>query len=59
MDFDLTAIMERDGIKKIERVAGRYVVLLMDGRIGIGGTVGEALTKANRAGAENVLKVAA
>lgn len=58
-DINLTRLMLRNDIQKVERNAGRFVVLLQDGRIGVGGTVGEALEKAQDPDAENVLKVAA
>lgn len=59
-DIDLTAIMEREGIRKIERLlVGKCVVLLDDGRLGIGATVGEALAKAKAPDAENILRLAA
>lgn len=48
-DVNLTAIMERENIDKIERyVAGRISVVLRDGRIGVGLSVGEALNNAKR-----------
>jgi ABC-type thiamine transport system ATPase subunit len=58
-DLNLTRLMLSNDVQKVERNAGRFVVLLQDGRIGVGGTVGEALEKAQAPNAENVLKVAA
>ncbi|MCW1431368.1 hypothetical protein [Novosphingobium sp. JCM 18896] len=58
MNFDLTAALEREGIKKIERTAGRILVVLMDGRAGVGGTVSEALAKAQQPNAFNVARAA-
>ena len=58
-DIDLTAIMQREGIDKIERYPGRYSVVLNDGRLGIGKTVGEALAKAKAPDADNVRRLAA
>ena len=46
-DFDLTALMIRDGIRSIERWSnGSFTVHLIDGGYGIGPSVGEALAKA-------------
>ncbi len=58
MEFNATEVMARLGIKKIERVCGRYVVLLDDGRIGIGGTAEEAHKRASHKAAENVRRAA-
>ncbi len=44
--LNLTAIMEREGITNIRRTMDRYCVSLADGRVGVGGTVSEALAKA-------------
>lgn len=59
-DVDLTAIMERDGIETVRRwpLARRYSVTLVDGRNGVGVTVGEALAKALKADAENIRRAA-
>lgn len=59
-DVDLTAIFEREGIRKVERwrALNQYSVTLFDGRLGIGPTVGEALAKAKMPDAENVLRAA-
>ncbi len=45
---NLTAIMEREGIRSITRVFSRgpYSVELVDRRVGTAATIGEALTKA-------------
>lgn len=45
---NLTAIMEREGIRRIERVfvRGPVQVELIDRRVGTAATVGEALAKA-------------
>ncbi len=56
--FDLTGAFEREGIFKIERTAGRFLVVLMDGRAGAAATVGEALAKAQKPDAINVRKAA-
>jgi hypothetical protein len=53
-DVNLTAIFEREGIKKVERLSCFYAVLLMDGRIGVAQSVGDALAKAKAPGACNV-----
>lgn len=58
MPFDLTSMLEREGIRKIERTAGRILVVLMDGRAGVGGTVAEALGKAQQPEAFNVRRAA-
>lgn len=58
-DVNLTRLMLRNDIQKVERNAGRFVVLLQDGRLGIGGTVGEALEKAHAPDASNVFKALA
>ncbi len=55
---NLTALMEREGIVKIERFVNRYSVVLHDGRQASALTVGEALEKAKRAGAFNVRRAA-
>jgi hypothetical protein len=57
-DVDLTGLMQRENIAKVERFAHRFSVVLMDGRIGIGASVGEALDKAKRPDAENVRRAA-
>lgn len=58
VDIDLTAIMEAEGIVKIERFGPRYSVLLFDGRLGIDATIGGALAKAKLPGAMNVRRAA-
>lgn len=58
MDFNATEVMSTFGIRKIERVCGRFVVLLDDGRIGFGTTAGDALSEAQLPGAENVRRAA-
>lgn len=60
-DVNLTAIMEREGIEKVQRYKtfGKWSVLLDDGRLGTGATVGEALDNAKRPDAENVNRMAA
>lgn len=46
-DINLTAIMERDDIKKVERFRGGwFLVVLFSGQSGSGNSVGEALEKA-------------
>ena len=48
-DVNLSAIMEREGIYQVRRyLEGRFTVQLHDGRSGIGGSVGEALSNAKR-----------
>jgi hypothetical protein len=61
MNVNLTAIFERDDIRKIERhkALGKFSVTLWDGRIGVGVTVGEALAAAHKPDAENVDRIAA
>lgn len=59
VDVDLTSIMHREQIAKIERFPRVFSVVLMDGRIGIGPTVGEALTKAKKPDADNIRRMAA
>lgn len=45
--INLTAIMEREGIRCIKRWAvGPYTVEMSDGRVGTGANVGEAFAKA-------------
>jgi hypothetical protein len=60
LDVNLTAIFERDGIRKIERykALGKFSVTLRDGRIGIAETVGDALEAALQPNAENVGRLA-
>jgi hypothetical protein len=59
-DFNLTRLFLRNDIEAVKRhVAGRFSVLLQDGRFGIGASVGEALEKAQAPDAENIRKVAA
>lgn len=57
--MNLTALIEREGIAKIERYINRYSVVLNDGRLGIGATVGEALAKAKAPDADNVRRLVA
>jgi hypothetical protein len=57
-DFNLTALMEREGIRKVERFVNMWSVVLEDGRQASALTVGEALAKAKRPGAFNVEKAA-
>jgi hypothetical protein len=59
MEFNATEVMPALGIKKIERVLHRWLVVLDDGRLGIGDDAAEAFKKAQRRNAVNVLKVAA
>lgn len=58
-DVNLTEIMRRERIAKIEAYPGRFSVILYDGRLGIGKTVGEALAKAKAPDADNVRRLAA
>ena len=58
-DFDLTALMKRENIAKVERFPPVWGVVLLDGRQASGATVGEALEKAKRTDAENVRRIAA
>lgn len=60
-DFNLTALMEREGIEKVQhyKALGKWSVVLHDGRLGEGLTVGLALDDAKRADAPNVRKLAA
>ncbi len=55
-DANLTAIMEREGIAKVQRykALGKWSVLLDDGRLGEGRSVGSALADAKRADAPKV-----
>lgn len=48
--FDLSALIRREGIRKIEDYGrtGMFLVELQDGRAGADLTVGEALAKAKR-----------
>lgn len=46
MEFNATEVMSELGIKKIERVLHRWLVVLDDGRTGVGGNAAEALAKA-------------
>lgn len=49
IDVNLTEIMDRENIDKIERyVAGRFSVVLRDGSIGVGLSVGQALANAKK-----------
>lgn len=60
MTLDLTAIMRREGIRKIELydALDRFSVVLADGSLGTGATVGEALDNAHAPNAENVRRAA-
>jgi hypothetical protein len=58
-DIDLSEIIRREGIEKIGLYVNRFSVVLFDGRLGIGETVGEALAKAKQADAQNVRNIAA
>ena len=60
-DANLTAIMERENIEKVQhyRALGKWSVLLFDGRLGTGLTVGEALDNAKLPDAANVKRIAA
>lgn len=53
---NVTAIMQTLGIKKFEWTAGRFLVVMLDGRAGVGGNVGEAFDKASEPNAFNVRK---
>ena len=55
---NLTAILEHNSIRKIERYINRYAVTLDNGNLGIGSTVGEALDLAKAVDACNVLRLA-
>lgn len=61
MDINLTALMEREGIAKVQRykALGKWSVLLDDGRLGEGNSVGAALAKAKQANAVNINRIAA
>jgi hypothetical protein len=59
IDVNLTEIMLREQIAKIERFPRVFSVVLMDGRLGIAPTVGEALRLAQRPDAENIRRMAA
>lgn len=56
-DFDLTALMERERIKRVEWFYPHWSVVLLDGRQASAPTVGEALAKAKLPGATNVRKL--
>lgn len=60
-DFNLTALMEREGVKKVQRyrALGKWSVVLDDDRMGEGRTVGEALENAKRPDASNIGRLAA
>jgi hypothetical protein len=58
-DFDLTALMQRENIAKVETYLHLFSVVLKDGRFGVGETVGEALDKAKKPDAENVRRMVA
>lgn len=54
-DVDLTTIMKREGIRRVEqRRCGVFTVELFDDRIGSGYTVALALEKAHKPGAYKV-----
>lgn len=56
MDANFTRLMIRNEVATIKRwPAGRFSVELVDGRFGVGGSVGEALEKA-QLGNENIRK---
>lgn len=58
-DANFTRLFLRHDIEKIERqVAGRFVVVLQDGRIGIAQSIAEALARAEAPDAENVRRAA-
>ena len=59
--INLTALIEREGIDRIRhyRALEKFSVVLIDGRLGIGPTVGEALEQAKSPDAQNVLRWAA
>ena len=59
LDINLTEIMQHEGIRKIECYLHLFSVVLKDGRLGIGPSVGEALAKAKAPDAQNVLRWAA
>lgn len=56
-DFELTALMEREGIAKVERFPPHWSVVLLDGRQASAPTVGEALAKAKLPTACNVRRL--
>ena len=58
-DENLTAIMEREGVEKVQRyrALGKWTVVLDDGRMGEGNSVGAALAKAKSPDAVNVKRV--
>lgn len=56
-DVNLTAILQREGIRKIERLSEFYTVVLFDGRMGVSRSVGAALAKAKAPGAVNVNRI--
>lgn len=58
-DENLTAIMEREGVEKVQRyrALGKWTVVLDDGRMGEGNSVGVALAKAKLPDAVNVKRV--
>ena len=58
-DVNLTAIFEREGIQKVQKLSCFYHVTLFDGRMGSGRSVGAALEAAKHPDAENVKKVRA
>lgn len=58
-DVNLTAIFEREGIQKVQKLSCYYSVCLFDGRVGSGLSIGEALAKAKSPVAMNINKVLA
>lgn len=58
MTFDLTAMLEREGVRKLERFVNRWSVVLDDGRQASALTVGEAIEKAKRPDAHNIRRAA-
>lgn len=58
-DVNLTAIFEREGISKVQKLAQFYHVTLFSGCMGSGLSIGEALAKAKSPDAVNVNKVLA
>jgi hypothetical protein len=58
-DVNLTEIMRREGIAKVEDYLTHFSVVLKDGRFGVARTVGQALAKAKKPNAQNVRRIAA
>lgn len=59
MEFNATEVMPALGIKKIERVLHRWLVVLDDGRNGVGSDAAEALAIAKAQDAPAARKWAA